>query len=209
MTIHERIANYGVNCISDNEAIILATNLTPEKLAPIIENHPIEQLCRLTISELVSIYGLTDKQAKRFVCAFALAKRINVVQPKKKITQSTHIADMYSYLIHEEREIFNIVFLNRNNQVIRSVEHTKGTEVGTSVDAKHIIKEAILTKGCQAVILVHNHPSGSIHPSTADRDLTHKIKSGLKLMDINLLDHVIMANGGTTKHYSFADEGIL
>jgi DNA repair protein RadC len=76
----------------------------------------------------------------------------------------------------------------------------------TVVDIRIIFKRALEVAGTARLVLAHNHPSGNLSPSEADRVLTQRIKDAGKLLDINLLDHVILAENG---YYSFADEGIL
>lgn len=102
-------------------------------------------------------------------------------------------------------ESFFLMLLNRPNQVIGYVKISQGGITGTVVDPILVAKYAIdsLSKG---VILCHNHPSGNLNPSDADRQITEKIKQGLKLFDISVLDHIILTENS---YYSFCDEGIL
>ena len=102
-------------------------------------------------------------------------------------------------------ESFFIILLNRANNATSFAKISQGGTVGTVVDIKIIAKYAVegLANG---VILVHNHPSGNINPSEADKTITKKIKDALWLLDIALYDHVIISND---KHYSFADDGNL
>jgi DNA repair protein RadC len=96
--------------------------------------------------------------------------------------------------------------LNQANELIESFQISKGGIASTLVDSRIIFKKALQTKGCCSVILAHNHPSGSVQPSSADKDLTQKIKNGGKLMEISVLDHLII---GDKTYFSFADEGFL
>lgn len=102
-------------------------------------------------------------------------------------------------------ESFFLMLLNRANQVIGYVKISQGGVTGTVVDPILVAKYAIdsLSKG---VILCHNHPSGNLNPSDADRQITEKIKQGLKLFDISVLDHIILTENS---YYSFCNEGIL
>lgn len=211
MTIHEKLHNYGVNCLSDLEAIALATSLPPTKVAEILQtfNNDLTDIARLSTLDIQKRFALTKKQSERFVSAFALAKRINSPIAKKKVTQSTDIADMFSWLRHEEAEQFHIVMLNRNNRIVATKCISKGGLTGTIADPKLILREALLTNGVCALILIHNHPSGNTSPSGADKQLTHKLKQGADLLDLQVLDHIIIANGENRTHYSFADEGNL
>jgi len=102
-------------------------------------------------------------------------------------------------------EEFNILLLNRSNYVIGFSNVSKGGIAGTVVDAKVIFSAAILA-GASSIILAHNHPSGGLRPSQADLDITQKLKTGAKALDIMILDSLIIT---PHKYYSFVDEGKL
>jgi len=106
----------------------------------------------------------------------------------------------------ELQETFKIMLLNNANKVKGVCEVSKGGITGTLVDVRILF--AILLKSLTtAVILVHNHPSGILKPSEADKNLTQKIKKAGELFDIKVLDHLILTPDGD--YYSFADNGIL
>lgn len=102
-------------------------------------------------------------------------------------------------------EQFKVLLINRANRVLGIFEVSTGGIAGTVADPKLIFAAAI--KGAASgIILSHNHPSGNLAPSQADIDLTRKIKEAGKLLEIQVLDHIILT---CEKYYSFADEGIL
>lgn len=101
---------------------------------------------------------------------------------------------------HEE---FKIILLNRANHVLGIYNLSKGGVAGTVADPKNIFSIALKTVS-SGIILAHNHPSGNLAPSEADRALTRKIKEGGKILDIAVLDHIIYT---VESYYSFADEG--
>jgi len=105
----------------------------------------------------------------------------------------------------ELQEQFKILLLNRGNKVVGIYELSTGGITGTVADPR-LIFTAALKANAVALILAHNHPSSSLNPSNADTMLTQKIKEGGKLLDINVIDHLIICNEG---YYSFADEGAL
>jgi DNA repair protein RadC len=99
--------------------------------------------------------------------------------------------------------------LKRNNQVIKDEFISKGGTAATIVDTKIILKTAI-NLDASAIVLCHNHPSGEARPSSADIEITNKVKEAAKLMEIQVVDHIIIGNGQNfTKYYSFADEGMI
>lgn len=102
-------------------------------------------------------------------------------------------------------EQFKVLLLNRANKVLGIFEVSTGCSTGTVADPKLIFAAAIKANAC-GIILAHNHPSGNLQPSQADIELTRKMKEGGKLLEIQVLDHVIVTTEG---YYSFADEGLL
>jgi DNA repair protein RadC len=102
-------------------------------------------------------------------------------------------------------EHFKVLFTNRANKVLGIYEVSTGGMSGTVVDPK-LIFVAALKVGAAGVLLCHNHPSGHLSPSQADIDLTRKIKEGGRLLEIQLLDHLILTS---ESYYSFADEGLI
>lgn len=105
-------------------------------------------------------------------------------------------------MLHEE---FWVVYLNNSNKVIFKLQLSKGGITATLVDVRLILKCA-LEVGATALILAHNHPSGSLIPSDADRLITQKIKSASQSLDIKILDHLIVTEKA---YFSFSDQGIL
>jgi DNA repair protein RadC len=102
-------------------------------------------------------------------------------------------------------ESFAVLFLDVKNRLISSEELFRGTLDQASVYPREVLKSA-LKHNAAAVILAHNHPSGSCEPSSADRQLTSKLQQALQLIDIRVLDHFIVANPHV---YSFAEHGLL
>jgi len=127
---------------------------------------------------------------------------------RKKITNSKDAADMikkfYSCDINIYESFF-ILLLNRNSTTIGFAKISQGGVAGTVVDIKLIAKYAIDCLA-SAVILAHNHPSGNIRPSDNDIQLTKKAKEALKILDVCVHDHIILADD---KFYSFAEEGLM
>ena len=102
-------------------------------------------------------------------------------------------------------EQFKVLFLNRSNKVICIYNVSTGGITGTVADPK-LIFTAALKVNAVALILSHNHPSGSVKPSKADEELTMKIKNAGCFLDMKVLDHIIITS---ETYFSFADEGLL
>ena len=125
---------------------------------------------------------------------------------RKKITSSNSVFELMQPIIGElEHEEFWIVYLNNSNKVLQTSQLSKGGITGTLVDVRLAFKNA-LQLGAVAIILAHNHPSGTLVPSQADKNITQKIKLAGESLDIKVLDHLIITE---TAYYSFADEAIL
>lgn len=126
-----------------------------------------------------------------------------------KIQSSQHVYDVL--LAYWERETmdfkehFVVMYLNRANEILGLHRLSSGGIAGVVVDTKHVIAIA-LKANASSIILAHNHPSGALRPSEADRAITRKIRAAAKLLDLQVFDHLIL-----TRHnyYSFADEGEL
>lgn len=104
------------------------------------------------------------------------------------------------------QECFKVLLLNNSNRVKGIFEVSNGGITGTLVDVR-ILFAVILKSLSTSIILAHNHPSGNLNPSEADKRLTEKIKNAAMLFDIKVLDHLIIIPDGD--YYSFADEGML
>jgi DNA repair protein RadC len=168
----------------------------------------LNELGRKSIDYLKSFKGIGEAKAITIVAALELGKRRKEAEvfSKKTITVSN---DAFQYFLptlgdlnHEE---FWVLLLDRGNKIQDSFRISQGGISGTVIDVRIILKPA-LEKQSSNIILCHNHPSGTLHPSQADRQITTKIKDAAKLMDISVLDHIII---GQNKYFSFADEGIL
>lgn len=129
---------------------------------------------------------------------------------RPKISCSRDASEIFSKLFDatqiEFKESFWAIFLNRNNKVLAAQLISEGGTTGTVVDTKHILVTAIKLNAC-GFMLAHNHPSGNLVPSQQDIDLTRKIAAAAKLIDSNLIDHLIV--NSESGYYSFADEGTI
>lgn len=171
-------------------------------------NNDLAQLGKLTVPDLIKFKGIGQAKAISIVAAMELGRRRQAENlPKVAIIKSskdiyhlllTHLSDAIS-------EEFWIVFLNHRNKVIGKEKISAGGLTATIVDLRLLFKNAI-DRLATSIILAHNHPSGTLKPSQADIHLTNKIKEAGKILDVQLLDHLIIADTG---YYSFADEGRL
>lgn len=125
-----------------------------------------------------------------------------------KITSSNDSANYIRQFYSDDIEIYEsffILLLNRQNKTIGYAKISQGGVAGTVVDAKILLKYVVDTLA-SAVILCHNHPSGNLNPSTQDIELTKKLSQAIKLVDSQVLDHIILT---PDSFYSFADNGLI
>jgi len=130
---------------------------------------------------------------------------------KKPIISSSHDAYLELKNFYDEatvslQETFVVMYLNRSNRVIGVYPHSTGGLTGTVADSRIILSVALKT-AATGIILSHNHPSGNLSPSKADKEITSKIKDGGDILEIKVLDHIIVTPEGG--FFSFADEGLL
>lgn len=125
-----------------------------------------------------------------------------------KITSSKVAHEVISQYYGDDIDVFEsffILLVDRKNTTTGYAKISQGGIAGTVVDIKIIAKYAVdsLASG---VILAHNHPSGNLNPSDADKQITKKIKQALQLLDVQVLDHLILTSNG---YLSFTDENLM
>jgi DNA repair protein RadC len=212
----EKLLQFGSRHLSSAELLTVlirsgtskqsALDLSKSLLAAI--SNDLSQLERLTLTDLMSYDGIGEAKAASIVAALELGRRVqdalNAELVKLSCSQDVFklMRPLLSTLSHEE---FWVLYLNRANKLVFKQCHSRGGMVGTVVDTRLILKTA-LDKTALNLMLVHNHPSGQLHPSQADKELTHKIQQAAKQLDLNVLDHIIIAQ---KDYFSFADQGIL
>jgi DNA repair protein RadC len=212
----EKLIQRGKTALSDAELIGILLGSGTRSLSAVdlarqllkAADYDLQRLARMSVEELMDFKGIGEAKAINIISALELGRRRKERDPVKreKITCSEDIYRlMRPHLQDEVREEFWIVMLNRANLVMKKYPVSQGGVSGTVADPKLIFKAA-LQLPASAIILVHNHPSGNLKPSTADIQLTQKLKQAGNMLDLPVLDHVIY----TDQHYfSFADEGIL
>lgn len=168
----------------------------------------LNELAKFSVKDLKKIKGIGEAKAIAIVSALELGRRRKEKDFKEKV-RITSSNDIYQLIKPElmdlQREEFWVMLLNRANRLIKKQQISSGGISGTVADPKIIFKAA-LDQYASSIILVHNHPSGNLKPSTADLNLTKKMKEAGNLLEIPVLDHIIFSDEG---YLSFADEGML
>jgi DNA repair protein RadC len=212
----EKLLLKGTPALSDAELVaILIGSGTPKMSAVELSkkillqgNNNLNELARLSVKDLMKIKGIGEAKAITIVAALELGRRRKEQDPeeKPKITSSKDAFDLLKGdLMDLPKEEFWVLLLNRANRVTKKKRVSEGGVSGTVADPKIIFKLA-LEELASGIIVAHNHPSGNLQASQSDIDLTRKLKEAGKFLEIQLLDHIIIAN---QKYLSFADEGMM
>ena len=166
------------------------------------------ELSRLTINDLMKYNGIGEAKAVTIAAALELGRRRRfseaLEKPSIKNSQVAYEC-FYAHLSDLDHEQFWIMLLNNANKVIKLEKIGVGGMTGTTADPKKIFKCA-LENNAASVMLCHNHPSGNVVPSNADKQITNNLKKAGQFLEIKILDHIIIGNDN---YFSFADEGLL
>ena len=212
----EKLMLKGKSVLSDAELIAIligsgsrnesAVDLSKRILASV--NNNLNALGKLSLSQLMQFKGIGEAKAISIIAALELGRRRRAEDTVqlKKVTSSKIIFEIMQPIIGElPHEEFWIIYLNNSNKVIAKSQLSKGGITGTLVDVRLVFKTA-LEMGATGLILCHNHPSGALIPSDADKQITRKLKLAGDSLEIKVLDHLIVTE---TSYYSFVDEGIF
>ena len=212
----EKLLYKGKATLSDAELVAIligsgnrdesAVDLCKRILASV--NNNLSELGKLSIKQLMEFKGIGEAKAITIAAALELGRRRRSEDAleKKKITSSKSVFELMQPVIGElQHEEFWIVYLNNSNKVIQKNQLSKGGITGTLVDVRLVLKNA-LEVGATGLILAHNHPSGTLIPSEADKQITNKLKLASESLDIKVLDHLIITENA---YFSFADESLL
>lgn len=212
----EKMLLKGKSALSDAELIALLIGSGTGSLSAVevarqvlqtVENN-LHDLARLTVKDLMKSKGIGEAKAITIVAAMELGRRRkeSETNERPKVASSKEAYDLVRGdlmdLAHEE---FWVLLFNRANRLIKKKRVSEGGVSGTVADPKIIFKLA-LEELASGIIVVHNHPSGNLTASQNDITLTKKLKEAGKVMEVQLLDHLIVAG---QKYFSFADEGML
>lgn len=213
----EKALRNGISSLSNAEllAILIGSGSSDEsaiqlsqRILSSVENN-LHSLGRLSLRDMISRFkGIGMAKGVTILAAMELGRRRAATDPVVRdiIRSSRDVYDLLFPLLadlpHEE---LWALFLNRSQRIIDKQKLSQGGIAETSFDMKLLLKYAInaLASG---IILCHNHPSGNLRPSHADDQLTRHVAQAVKLMDMQLLDHVIIADN---RYYSYSDEGKL
>ena len=212
----ERLIKLGAEQLSTTElvAILLQTGNANESAVDIARklikgcNDDLNEMAKWSSNDFTAFKGVGPAKYAILKAALEIGKRRNVQGPHER---NSYLSSNDIYLLFHPIlcdapiEEFWILLLNQACRKIKQIKISSGGIDGTYVDTRTILREALLHRATN-LVLIHNHPSGNSQPSLSDKQITYKIKEASKLMDISLIDHLIICDGD---YYSFADQGLL
>ena len=212
----EKLLQKGTTALSDAELVAILIGSGTKTLSAVevarqilqAVGNNLHELAKLSVKDLMKTKGIGEAKAISIVSALELGRRRKDHEPdeKPKVGSSQDAFNIIKgNLMDLPHEEFWVLYLNRANRVILKKKISEGGVSGTVADPKIIYKSA-LENLASGIIVVHNHPSGNLTASQQDIALTKKLKEGAKALEIQLLDHLIIAGN---KYFSFADEGMI
>jgi DNA repair protein RadC len=211
----EKLLALGPGALADSEllALLLRTGVKGQGVLQLAEAliekfGGIAGLMRTDVADLRRVKGLGQAKSAELAAVLEIARRALsaelVVRPVFDAPDKVrdYVALQIGGLAYE---VFAVLFLDNQHRLIRLETMFRGTVSQTAVYPREVARRA-LELNAAAVILSHNHPSGSAEPSRADEHLTQQLKSALALIDVRVLDHLIVAGGGVL---SFAERGLM
>lgn len=210
----ERLRKLGASALKTEEliAIILRTGLRGENVLHLSERLLREKgglpgLARLPFSELMSTKGLGAAKTTELQAVFELGRRLLVASPEERptIKSPADAANLLSEMSALEQETMRTILLDTKNRVVAMPTIYRGSLHTTVIRVSELFREAV-RQNCAALIVAHNHPSGDPTPSPEDVAVTGEIVKAGKILDIDVLDHVIIGAG--TKFVSLKERGL-
>ncbi len=210
----EKLLARGPQALSDVEllAILLRTGMAGKNVFQLSEEllgrDGIAGLLNATVPSLKMVKGLGPAKQAELLAVFEMARR--ALSQRLKEREAFHTPGAVKHylqlqLAHKNHEVFAVLFLDHQNRMLAMEELFRGTLSQTSVYPREVVLRALHHQAA-AVVLSHNHPSGSVQPSRADEHLTQTLKAALALVDVRVLDHIIVGQG---QALSMAEQGLM
>ena len=208
---HEKLSRLGsASALSDGEvlAVLLGEDAPSLDLARRLLQQlgSLDRLARLSMAELIRA-GVPQEGAHRLLAAWELGRRRQQAEVRQlPMTSAAAVAAYVTPLLGDQvQESCVVLYLNRAHLLLAERILSVGSVSGVLIDPKLVFREAVALLA-SAIVVCHNHPSGNLNPSQADADITSRLVAAGRLLDIEVLDHMIITYRG---HYSFAENGRL
>lgn len=213
----EKLIKHGPRHLTNSELLGILLGIGTKKQSAVdlarsilnLSDNNLKILSKTPLKDLLDINGIGPAKAAIIRASFELGKRtlMSAINIKDKITSSKmaykYIGPSLEDLPHEE---FWLILLDTPKSIIAKIKISEGTSNQVIIDKKKILTIVSSYQNTHSIILVHNHPSGQINPSKADKMITSTLKELMHLLDITIVDHLII---GASDYFSFSDSGIL
>ena len=210
----ERLKRLGASALKNEEliAIILRTGTQGEDVLRLAErllreNGGLAGLARLPFSEMTRVRGIGEVKAIELQAVFELGRRLMIASPEERpaIKSPSDAANLLNEMSVLEQEIMRTILLDTKNRVVAMPTVYRGSLHTTVIRITELFREAV-RQNCAALIIAHNHPSGDPTPSPEDVAITREIVQAGKLLDIDVLDHLVIGAG--QKFVSLKERGL-
>lgn len=217
----ERLEAKGPTALADTEllAMILRSGSKDRDVLAVAANligeaGSLHGLLRWSVDDFMAVRGVGKVKALQLITVMEIARRVLSQNSEDSTFDSP--SKVFDYMLPVaaglDVEKFWVLCLNRKNRLLRRAEVTSGTAIQSLAHPREVFREAIRTSAT-AIIAVHNHPTGDPAPSSADIQVTRKLRGAAELVGIDMLDHIIVGHpGGDPKgvgYYSFSESGVV
>lgn len=212
----EKLISSGASGLSNSEllAILLRTGTRSKSAVElgqsIVNNYSndFSEIANVTIEELNGIQGIGPSKACQILAALEIGKRVQTagLLLRTKLSSPTEVYDFFNaHLSDLKVEKFIVVLLNTKNEVINWDVVSVGSLNASIVHPREVFNRAI-KRSAASILVLHNHPSGHVTPSSEDRNITQRLKEAGLLLGIPLVDHLIIGKSG---YFSFKENNYL
>lgn len=214
--LRDKFRERGIEALTDSEVLELLLTLgTPRRdckeiaRAALKKFGSLPEVLEAEPQDLLKVNGIGPNNSFALTFIQAVSRRFlkERLQDRQYLRSSREVAD---YLVHSMRdlkkEVFTVIFMDAAHSIIATETIAEGTLTTNTIYPRELVKMA-LDRHAAALLIAHNHPSGSLTPSTDDLNLTRHLYAACRLVNVNLLDHLII--GDSENPYSFADHGLI
>lgn len=214
--LRDKFHDRGIDALTDSEVLELILTLgTPRRdckkaaRAALNKFGSLPEVLEASAAELQKVAGIGSSNSFALTFIQAVSRRFlkERLRDRHYLHSSREVAD---YLVHSMRdlkkEVFTVIFMDASHSIINTATIAEGTLTTNTIYPRELVKMA-LEQHAAALVIAHNHPSGSLEPSADDINLTRHLFAACRLVNVNLLDHLII--GGSETPYSFADHGLM
>lgn len=212
----EKMMEKGEQALSNAEllAILIGSGTTKKSAVELMHDvmdscgNRLSRLSQLSLEELTAFNGIGPAKAITLKAAAEMARR-RTLETSDDLVSISNAEETYKIMYPIMRDLpheeFWVLLLNNSTKLLKKVKMSSGGLSATAIDIRLVLKEALLANATHFIVC-HNHPSGSLRPSSDDIHITRSLNEAAKLLKIHLIDHVIITDG---KYYSFYEEGKL